>query len=345
MSIWYHRTFCHGTMIPMLANQAIVMRIISVCIPLFLIILGAIFFPTSTQYWVFILIMTMCAGYVHFFIGTLYQLEGIIRKPYRNFNLFLFLIISLVAFGACRLFIELGWEILLGAFTIVYFIVHVLLNEKTFLQVQAGMEVGYINILSLTALVVPPFLLALVHPSFFYNFSLEYPAIDSKQYMQIIEKFISMDFLFIASLSVVGVFLLIFPYRLFKEYGAKTSLIFSFSGVLVFVAILGKAPFHFVYLLHFVLMYHFILMFFIFLQYFSNKNQKSLSRYISLHILAGAVVIGMALIPLLQVDSQMLNSLYGIIFNFGNFLTISIMHVSVSFLNEAWFIKLFKRQD
>lgn len=338
-----HEIFCHDTMIRMLANQAILMRIISACIPLIFIILGVIFFPTSTQYWVFVLVVTMCAGYVHFFIGTLYQLEGIIKKPYKNLNVFLFLIISLVAFCVCRLFIELGWEILLGAFTIVYFIVHVLLNEKTFLQVQAGMEVGYVNILSFTALIVPPFLLALIHPSFFYNFSLEYPAIDSKQYMQIIEKFISMDFLFIASLCVVVIFLLIYPYRLYKEYGVMPSLVCSFCGVLVFFGILGKAPFHFVYLLHFVLMYHFILMFFIFLQYFSTKNQAALSRYITLHVGAMVVIVSIALIPYLQLNNQFVNSLYGIIFNFGNFLTISIMHVSVSFLNEAWFIKLFNR--
>lgn len=338
-----HDEFCHGTMIRMLANQAIVMRIISACIPLIFIILGAIFFTTSTQYWVFVLVVTMCVGYVHFFIGTLYQLEGIIKKPYRNTNLFLFLIISAVAFGVCRIFIELGWEILLGAFTIVYFIVHVLLNEKTFLHVQAGMKVGYVNILSFTALIVPPFLLALVHPSFFYNFSLEYPAIDTKQYTVIIEKFISMDFLFVVSLGVVGIFLLIFPYRLFKEYGIMPFLVSGACGVFVFFAILVKAPFHFVYLLHFVLMYHFILLFLIFFQYFSTKNQVALSRYIKLHVGAVVVIASIALIPILSFNNPFVNSLYGLIFNFGNFLTISIMHVSVSFLNEAWFIKLFKR--
>ena len=327
----------------MMLNHALTMRIISACIPLFFIILGAVLFPASKQYWVFILILTMCAGYVHFFIGTVYQLDSIQKKSQRNLNLVLFLMISTVAFGVCRLFIELGWEVLLGAFTIVYFIIHVLLNEKTFLQAQVGMKVGYLNILSFAALIVPPFLLALVHPSFFYDFSLHYPAIDSMQYRQIIEAFISMDVLFIASLCAVGIFLAIIPYRLFQQYGFLPSLVSSFCGVFVFLAILGKMPFHFVYLLHFVLMYHFILLFFIFLQYFSNKNNKSLNRYISLHLLAVAVIVSIALFPVWQSNNHLLYRIYELIFNFGNFLTISIMHVSVSFLNEAWFVKLFKR--
>ncbi len=330
-------------MIFMIANQAMIMRIISVCIPSIFIILGAVFYPSSTKYWVFILIVTMCAGYTHFFIGTVYQLAGIKKKPYRNLNLFLFLSISVLTFVVCRVFIELGWEVLLGAFTIVYFIIHVLLNEKTFLQAQLKMEVGYLNILGFAALIVPPFLLALIHPSFFYDLTLRYPAINSQQYTQIIEKFISMDFIFIASLVIVGLYVLIFPYRFFKEYNLLAALLSGFGGAVIFLAILVKIPFHFVYLLHFVLMYHFILMFFIFLQYFAHKNHESFVNYISLHIVAMVVIIGIALIPVLQIDNLAVNSIYELIFNFGNFLTISIMHVSVSFLNEPWFTKLLKR--
>jgi hypothetical protein len=329
-------------MIRMLANQAMIMRILSAGIPLLFIILGAVFFPSSTQYWVFILIVTMCVGYTHFFIGTLYQLGGIYKKPYRNLNLFLFLSISVFAFCICRIFIELGWEVLLGAFTIVYFIIHVLLNEKTFLLAQLKIQVGYLNILGFTALIAPPFLLALIHPSFFYDFTLRYPTINSQQYTQIIERFISMDFLFVASLVIVGLYVLVFPYRFFKEYNLLPALLSGFCGVLIFFAILVKIPFHFVYLLHFVLMYHFILMFFIFLQYFAHKNHESFLNYVSLHAVAVVVIVGIALIPVLQIDNQALTTLYGSVFNFGNFLTVSIMHVSVSFLNEPWFTKLFK---
>lgn len=329
-------------MIRMMANQALMMRIISAAIPLIFIILGAVFFPSSTDYWVFILIITLCAGYTHFFIGTLYQLGGINKKPYRNLNLFLFFSISIFTFFVCRVFIEFGLEVLLGAFTIVYFIIHVLLNEKTFLKAQLKLEIGYLNILSFAALIVPPFLLALIHPSFFYDFTLRYPTIDSHQYTQIIEKFISMDFLFFASLVIVGLYVITFPYRFFKKYNHQSGILCGFCGVVIFLAILVKIPFHFVYLLHFVLTYHFILMFFIFLQYFAYKNHKSFVNYVSLHVVTVVAIIGIALIPVLQIDNLVVNTVYKSVFNFGNFLTISIMHVSVSFLNEPWFTKFFK---
>ncbi len=340
----YHITFVrHGTMSYMLFNHALNMRIVSACIPLFFIILGTLFFPASTHYWVFILILTMCTGYAHFFIGTVYQLDSIKKKPKRNTYLLLFLAISLVSFVGCRLLIESGLEILLGAFTIIYFICHVLLNEKVFLQAQLGLQISYSNILSFTALIVPPFLLALVHPSFFYDFSLRYPAIDTAQYRQIVEVFIPMNFLFIASLSVVGLFLVIVPYRLFRSYGFLPFVISSICGVLIFLAILSAAPFHFVYLLHFVLMFHFILLFFIFLQYFSTKDQAAFSRYVTLHVIAVLIIGSVVLIPIFVSNTNPWYSLYGTVFNFGNFLTISIMHVSVSFLNETWFIKFFTR--
>ncbi|MES2967034.1 MAG: hypothetical protein V4668_04585 [Patescibacteria group bacterium] len=327
----------------MIINQAVGMRIISAGIPLIFILLGAVFFPTSTQYWVFVLTMTMCVGYIHFFIGTVYQVEGIAKKPHRNVNTFLFISISLLAFAVCRLFINVGWEVLLGAFTIVYFIIHVLLNEKTFLQAQLGIEIGYFHILSFAVLIVPPFLLALVHPSFFYDFSLQYPAIDSAQYRQIIEAFISMDFLFYASLWAIGIFLIVLPYQLLKQYGHWPAILSGVCGLMVFFAIFIGAPFHFVYLLHFVLMYHFILLFFIFLQYFATKKPAALSRYNTLHVVAFITIVSIALIPFWQSRDQFLYTVYAVIFNFGNFLTISIMHVSVSFLNEPWFVKLFKR--
>lgn len=327
----------------MMMNSAYAMRLVSICIPLFFIILGTLFFPGSQQYWVFILVVTMCAGYVHFFIGTLYQLESIAKKPDRNVNLLLFSIISILAFLTCRVFIEYDLEIILGAFTIIYFIFHVLLNEKTFLHMQLGINMTYPEILSLSALIVPPFLLALVHPSFFYDFSLKYPSIDSLQYRQIIEVFISMDFLFVVSLCIVGTFLIVVPYRLLQHYGFWPFLLSSLGGLFIFLLILYKVPFHFVYLLHFVLMFHFVLLFFIFLQYFYNKNPKFLSRYIMLHSGALVVIVGIALIPVLMPHNNILYKIYASVFNFGSFLTISIMHVSVSFLNEVWFIKILKK--
>ena len=252
-----------------------------------------------------------------------------------------FILLALAAFIVASYMLQHKLEIILGIFTITYFVLHVLLNEYTFLNRELSSQVSYSFLISFLALFAPLFFISLQHPAFFYDFKLTYPLFTSERMMTILDTAYPVSFIWAISLmSIIG-FTVVTPYLALKQIGRGTALTIAILGMVSTFLILTNVPINFVYMLHFILVYHFILLFLIFYVYFKRKNQQSLRNYVYLHVVATACILGVYFWPLFT-DGQN-TFLKENVFNFGVFLGVSLIHISVSFLNEPWLMAGLKR--
>lgn len=148
-------------------NPAVTIRLISVAVPTTLILINSLFFPGNTSYWIFLLLVTMIFGYLHFFIATVYQIRGILKNKNKTRLGLYFVILTLSALLVSVYLIQHNLEIILGICTIAYFVLHVLLNEYTFLNREVSFRVSYSFLISFLALFAPLFFVSLQHPAFF----------------------------------------------------------------------------------------------------------------------------------------------------------------------------------
>lgn len=324
-------------------NPAVTIRLFSAAVPATLIAINSLFFPGNTTYWIFLLVVTMMFGYLHFFIGTVYQIKGILKNKNKNRLALYFVLLSLGALLSAVYLIQNNLGIILGICTIAYFVLHVFLNEYTFLNREVSFKVSYSFLISFLALFAPLFFVSLQHPAFFYDFKLTYPVLSSENMMTILNTSYSVSFLQALSIASVFGFTLLAPYLAFKQINVTTAAAtFCLGLVATFVIVVG-VPVNFVYMLHFVLVYHFVLLFLIFYLYFKHKNPPALRDYLNLHVVAVVFILVVYLVPLFIDGQNIALSIKDSIFNFGVFLTVSLMHISVSFLNEPWFLAGLKK--
>lgn len=311
----------------------------SLAIPLILIAFSAFVFPGNKEYWIFLLVVAMITGYVHFFVGTFYQVRSINHNIHKRKLFIAFVIIAAISFVIGKVLIENGYSIPLGMFTLVYFMLHVLLNEHTFLN-QTQYKVSYPLMLSLLLLFTPPFFISLAHPPFYYSFDLVYPPLNILEQAAILHSIISFEVLQGVSIFMGVLFLLCAPVIFYQRFGFKAALVATIAGLVTILAVATNQPINFVFMVHGVLMFHFILMSLIFYKPIKNKGSAFLHEYIKLHLyvlIPLLIIVSLYYIPIL--NGAIVNDLFSSIFNFGNFLVISLTHISVSFLNEPWFKK------
>jgi len=313
----------------------------SVFIPLVLILVSAIFFPDNKNYWIFLLVVAMITGYTHFFIGTFYQVKSIYRNENSRILFIAFILIAILSFLLGQGLIRIGYSIPLGMFTLTYFVLHVLLNEHTFLN-QAQYKVTYPIMLSVLPLLVPLFFMSLTHPSFFYTFDLQYNQLSVDEQLSILSKFISVPTLQMFSIVIALFFLFSAPNIFYKRFGLKAGLLMGLLGLTVLTVVSLNIPVNFVYMVHGVLVFHFILMSLIFYKPIKEKGESALRKYINLHLYLLIPLILLSVIHYFpHLEYKIIDNIFSATFNFGFFLTISLTHISVSFLNEPWFRKLF----
>lgn len=324
-------------------NETVGMRLTAAAVPLFFILIGAVLYPGNVSYWVFLLFVIMFTGYLHFFVGTIYQIKGILKHKNKLWLLVSFFSLAGLALLLSVYLLSSHLEIILGIFTIGYFILHVLLNEYTFLNLALPFKINYSFILLFLTFLLPIFITSLQHPSFFYNFALVYPVLTNENMMKILSGVYDVPLVHTLSLVSITIFTVVAPYMALQQIGKVAAGITFFSGLTAAGALFFQLPIHFIYVLHFVLVYHFVLFFIIFYIFFKSKKPKEFNRYLYLHGVAAMVLIGILVLPLYVDQFSQLVVIKNTVFNFGVFLTISLMHISVSFLNEPWFVNVFKK--
>lgn len=319
-------------------RESILLRLAALALPVTLILLGLTIYADDRDYWIFMLLVAMVLGYMHFIVGTTYQVKGLLRKTNWRQYCSWFVIIAIVTFVFCQIAIYQGYAVVLGLFTIIYFLVHTLLNEQTFFfqPLQIKISSGYL--FSFLALLVPPFFSSLLHPSFFYDFKLQYAQMSPTRYYEILEAAVPLFLLNELMLIVSALFTIIVPILFYRQYSLSIATPIFLIGVLVTGFLWFGPLINFVFILHLILVFHFILLSLIFIRPMRRRSKKAFNWYVILHLL---VIVPLCFVALgYFVHPEMFRSIFQILFNFGMFLSISIVHISVSFLNEKWFQRL-----
>jgi hypothetical protein len=232
-----------------------------------------------------------------------------------------------------------GHLLLLSVLSIAYFVVHVLANEHTYLSKIESFQMPFWSIISLVVPIGSLYLVALLHPSLFFSYDLLYYEIPPATQIDIIATYFPVNLLNQVALFSALLFSLVAPAILYFRHNLVTPALIYFGTGLAVVAIVATFDsLHFMYILHFVLVYHFTLLSLIFLKPMLAQGQKALNVYLAVHAI---ILIPLTLLGIMFMNQTAEYNWIDTIFQFEIFVVVSIVHITVSILNEPWFKRLF----
>lgn len=298
----------------------------------FAIIFSSILSSTSTAGWYALLLLVTIFGYAHYVVGGVYQLRAYVHKP-KPIKWFLwFLLLSVLSVGIAGAFAFTGMIGLLSFVVIGYFMLHGFFNEVTIYERQTHESANRYSVIALSALLFGVVMSAIGHASWFFTPDLAFVAMNSEA----LQQYITSDPLpLLARLGAV----VSFAVALYAAYKARVTAVKYFSWHRAFIvmcaagAVVSVAwyPLHYLYLLAALLLYHFIIWFLLYGELFIRVKRKELPLYVGLHLLVAVPFLAL-LFPSstvgIVVDTYLLNSY--------TFLTATLVHITVSFLNEPW---------
>lgn len=319
-------------------------KMISLAIPLALIGFGAAFWQgADTKYWWFLIIVTMVLGYAHAVIGFAYQARAFRRSEHKGRLFSVLAALSVISVLICLWFIAHDMVGAFIMFVFAYFILHGFLNEKTLLSMQTGIQLPTIYFLVLTLLSTAIIYGSLMHPSFFFDGPLQFYPMPEEARLWSIEQNLGADPQYIAyGLFMAALGLFAFSLRALREYRGV-----AYATAAAFVVALGSLfalyPLNYVFLFHLFLSYHFIVWSVVFYQKFRAHHPERVGSYVRHHLYV--------LVPLLLLLALFLLARQGIfeeigavVFDARTFLTVSFLHITLSFMNESWFKGLLRLQ-
>lgn len=312
-------------------------KLVSVVLPLAFLLLVLSFYPIDAPVsWWILIVAAHTLGYMHFVLGFIYQARSVVRSKHKK-KVYLFVLLTssavLISLGAA-LFNMMS---LLSIFAIGYFIFHGAMNESTLMLKQFGYSPGLRFMLPVGLYILPFFLLALPHPSFFFTPQLFFlnptPAIA----MEWLTGVVTFDVLQIISFACLGLFILLVPMQLLykgKYIAAASILCTVFLTARLFV---DEYPLNYIVLYFLFLTYHFISWSFYFYQSFRQHAPERIPAYLRDHLL---VVVPLLLLSAASMFDSSALALHHIVFNGGLFITCAMIHNTTSILNEEWFGKM-----
>lgn len=279
--------------------------------------------------WYTILIITMVIGYSHYFIGAIYQWLSFKRRPHPFKNYVLFIIFSILSIIFCLTFYTLNQTQILAFGIIGYFMLHGYYNEITLFQRQSNLAADPIGF------IVPPLflfglaMLAIGHPSWFFNGQLEFvPALHEPFTMQTI------GFIVGAVSTVIAIGVCFRQAIVSVKYRSKLiATALALIGLGVWAA--TSRPINYMFIFSLLLLYHFVVWFLFFFAEFKNKAPERLPAYLVLH----AVVFLFFSLALTKSSIGILVS--DTFLNSPAFLLATMIHITTSFMSEPWFRKFF----
>ena len=224
-------------------------------------------------------------------------------------------------------------------FVIMYFVVHGFLNERTILRVQVGHTLPYLYVIGLAVFSIGLFYGSLVHSSFFFDSSLSFYTLSEEMRQRSIERYIGIDpkviSLGLLSLGTLMVALSIPAMRMLRKTLIGTALVLLALSAAFFVFY----PLNYIYLFHLFLTYHFIVWSIVFYQKYRTSAPERVPSYVRHHayVLGGCALL---LALFVSTESGVLHSVGAVVFDARTFLTVSCVHITVSFMNEAWFKRM-----
>lgn len=318
--------------------EGVPVRLISAIIPL-LFISSAYLFSSHELHWTFLLLVSIILGYMHFVVATFYQIKGILRSPHQKKLLRYFFSLFVISAFVSITMILAGHLLLLSVLSIAYFVLHVLANEHTFLSRIQSFRLPYWTVVSLVVPIGSLYLVSLLHPSLFFSYNLQYYEMSASAQIETIATYLPVALLTPVALISAVLFVVTVPTLLYFKYRLPlAALIFLGAGSTVTGIVLYFDSLNFMYILHFVLVYHFVLLSLLFLKPMMSQGRQSFNTYIAIH---GVVLVPLLILGGLFMFQTEVNNWVDAVFQFQIFVIVSIVHITVSILNEPWFKKLF----
>lgn len=291
-------------------------------------------FPNEEMSRWYVLLLTLTVfGYSHYVVGGFYQLSSFTRKRKIVRHYVVFAALALVSAGMCYMFIRAGNSNLLAFIVIGYFILHGFLNEITLFERQTGRHANRMTLAALVLVILALTTSAVGHASWFFTPDLKFIELTGAA----IQSYLTNDPIpqtarIIAATAMVAAFILQLTVcaRSSKEYR-----IAHFVILVTFVAagllIVWWYPLHYIFVLAALLLYHFVVWFLFYFTHFQSHMPERLPQYLWLHAIVIVPFIFLVFPgPLGEfVDTYILNSY--------TFLTLTAIHISVSFMSEPWF--------
>lgn len=315
-------------------------KAISLLIPLMLIGAGSLaLFVTPADHWRVLIYAAMLFGYMHALIGFVYQIRALRQSPNTGRSLGVLAALTALSVALCAALLMNGHGGAFMLFVIMYFVVHGFLNERTILRVQAGHTLPYLYVIGLAVFSIGLFYASLVHSSFFFDGSLTFYTLSEEMRQFSIERYVGVDPKVIAfgllSIGILLVALSVPAMRTFRKTLTGTGF-FLLSLLAVFVVFY---PLNYIYLFHLFLTYHFIVWSIVFYQKYRTSAPERVPSYVRHHayVLGGATLLLMLFV---STESGLLHSIGSFVFDARTFLTVSFVHITVSFMNEGWFKRM-----
>ncbi len=304
---------------------------ISVFLPLSIIGLTFVLMGSNTTQWTLLLMMVFTLGYTHYFIGGYYQIKGFLRHKK--------VVRLMAAFVVCVIFSAFlitvaqvyGYMWLVAFFAIPYFMLHGYFNEITLFEKSSALFVPRGIFLSGSLFFTGLTMFAFTHPSAYFGYDLSFLSpfeIAFQQSVQTVSLLIG-DALAV-TLLVMGVF--VASYYLYTERQYRSFLFMLLLIELVAISLVTLGRPNYTYFFFLLLSYHFTTWALFYGQQFYTRSTKAFFRYIIFHvIIVSGAIFGYWLFAYLGIKNPSI-----LVFNGNVFLFLTMVHITSSFLNDAW---------
>lgn len=294
-------------------------------------------FGNTVAQWQAILLSIIIFGYGHFLLGFYYQIKGFFRKPnpWQYVASFIFLTIFSVVFS----FILFQYVGFVAALFIgfLYFLLHGLLNEQTLIERQTGYRVSLLHLGALAIFVISLLTYSVPDRTFFFDQWLQFTPVSDLALRFFFEQF----YLGLAGFSQVfwiGCFLslvtLLVAWIKYKHTQLTLFLFTVIAGATALVAVYGAPAYIYMYV--FVVGYHFMTWLLFYLVEMKKRGSQVYRTFIIHNIIAVAPFI-VAAYYFFQPQTPTWAYL---LLNLQLFVVMTYVHISTSFLNDAWMINL-----
>ncbi len=284
--------------------------------------------PDGVAGWWWLLAVVTVFGYLHYLVGGLYQYRQLKRDPASRQYGFVALLMTVFSFGLVVMFLITNTFYLLSFFVIMYFLWHGYENEITLFERQTGKTARRDTVGALVLTTLALALFGVGHASWYFTPWYEFVATTPVAYELLpggsLLPIVSFWLGIISAVSAVGLAVHACVFGTARLFHGVFFL--SIIGVLVLGALF--VPLHYVVVLGGLLFYHFMVWFLFYEERFRQRNKREWLSYGGIH----AVILLPFLLALL-LDWQ---SFITLALNSYVFLSLTLIHISLSFLNEPW---------
>lgn len=282
---------------------------------------------TGLDAWWWLLAVVTCFGYSHYGIGGYYQIRHMCRDQYRKRLLYAGGVVVILSVLAVIAFYLTDLFYLLSFFVIVYFLWHGYENELTLFERQTALRArrDTVGALVLTTLALAFF--GVGHASWYFTTWYEFIAVTPVVYELLPGGTWLPELAFWAGVISSVFALMLGGHALVRSTHKLFHALFLLGIGLALSVSLFLFPIHYVVILGGLLFYHFGVWFLFYEERFRIRSWTAWREYIILHGVLALPLVGLLFEP-------MKDTLITVLFNSYTFLTLTVIHISLSFLNE-----------